>query len=65
MNLYPNQLFISGVEMPQTSTGTELKSRTLPLPSSSSVEPQISSSTSQQPPTGKKKSGGFFSMKRK
>jgi hypothetical protein len=48
--------------MSQQSSGQEPKSRTLPLRSSSSVEPQVSS---QQPPTGKKKSGGFFSMKRK
>ena len=54
----------SGVEMSQQSSGSEQKSRTLPLRSSSSVEPPVSSQQ-QQPTTGKKKSGGFFSMKRK
>jgi hypothetical protein len=59
-------LIYLGVEMSQPSSGQEQKSRTLPLRSSSLVEPpQVSSSSSQQPPTGKKKSGGFFSMKRK
>jgi spectrin beta len=53
-----------GGEMSQPSSGGDQKSRTLPLRSSSSVEPQVSSQQ-QQPPTGKKKSGGFFSMKRK
>jgi spectrin beta len=52
----------SGVEITQQSSGQEPKSRTLPLRSSSAVEPPVSS---QQAPTGKKKSGGFFSMKRK
>jgi hypothetical protein len=45
----------------QPSTSTEPKSRTLPLQSSTSVEP----SSTQQAPSGKKKSGGFFSMKKK
>jgi hypothetical protein len=48
--------------MSQQSSGPEPKARTLPVRSSSSVEPPVSS---QQGPTGKKKSGGFFSMKRK
>jgi spectrin beta len=55
----------SGVEMSQQSSGSEQKSRTLPLRSSSAVEPPVSSQQQQQPQTGKKKSGGFFSMKRK
>lgn len=56
----------SGVEIGQTSTTTETKSRTLPMRSHSSVEGQLpSSSTQQAPVTSKKKSGGFFSMKRK
>ena len=52
----------SGVEMSQQISGQESKARTLPLRSSSSVEPPVSS---QQTTSGKKKSGGFFSMKRK
>ncbi|CAF3118800.1 unnamed protein product [Rotaria socialis] len=55
----------SGIQTSQSSSSNEPKSRTLPLRSSSLVEPQVSSSSSQQPPAGKKKSGGFFSMKRK
>ncbi|CAF4636646.1 unnamed protein product [Rotaria socialis] len=54
-----------GIQTSQSSSSNEPKSRTLPLRSSSLVEPQVSSSSSQQPPAGKKKSGGFFSMKRK
>jgi spectrin beta len=51
----------SGVEIIQTSTSTEQKSRTLPSQSSTTVE----SSSTQQPTSGKKKSGGFFSIKKK
>ncbi len=50
-----------GVEIIQTSTSTEQKSRTLPSQSSTTVE----SSSTQQPTSGKKKSGGFFSIKKK
>ena len=47
----------SGVEMTQQSSGSEPKSRTLPLRSSSSVEPPVST---QQAPTGKKNQVDFF-----
>ncbi|CAF3538071.1 unnamed protein product [Adineta steineri] len=51
----------SGVEMSQSSSDQEPKSRTLPVRSSSSVEP----GSSQQPPAVKKKSNRLFSSKRK
>ncbi len=51
-----------GVEIIQTSTSTEQKSRTLPVQSSTS---SVEQSSSQQTTSGKKKSGGFFSMKKK
>lgn len=50
------------MEMTRTGTAVEQKSQTLPLQTTSSVDPQASS---QQATSGKKKSGGFFSMKRK
>ena len=53
------------MEIPQAASSGEPKSRTLPLQTSSSVDPQLPSSASQQAGSGKKKSGGFFSIKRK
>jgi spectrin beta len=58
--------FFLGVELSQSSTNAEQKSRTLPLRSNSSVEGQTPSSSIQHTTnTSKKKSSGFFSMKRK
>ena len=66
LHLISHMIFLKiGVGMSQQSSGPEPKSRTLPLRSSSLVEPPTSTGSSQQTSTGKKKSGGFFSMKRK